>query len=454
MPDDADAALAAKLSRLRRLMDQAAGMQQPPAPQGEPDPQPARIPAGTGTRPIEDVIRGTVLTSGRGSCFLSERVLPLSHRHGRWPLELALQTQRPELDWLSFPGFVECGCLEHAVFVDIETTGLAGGTGTMPFLIGIGFFDGSAFVIHQYLMRGPQEEGAALAAVASAVEDRDTIVSFNGKAFDLPILETRYVLGRQRFPFPADHVDLLFGARRVWAPRLESCRLANLEYRVLGVIRDDDVPGALVPQIYQDYLRTGDGRYLQPVFEHNLLDVLSLVTLAGRLGQLRREPLCALEDDPVDLAALGRSFERAARAQGGAGGDGPCAAQEGSILCYREALAAGLTGTGAARTLLALALLHKRRGERDAAVRCWQQLAALGGIGDQDGTGTSCTADPASVRSALVELAKHHEHTTRDLVAALHYAERAVQLAATPADREALRHRIARLEARRSRQPA
>lgn len=424
MPDDADAAFAAKLARLRRLIEEAG---EPRAPRRE-------------VWPIEAVVRGTVLESGRGGCFLSESVLARSHRHGRWPLALALEVGGDELAWLSYPNPVTCDGLERAVFVDVETTGLAGGTGTIPFLIGLGFFDGQAFVIRQYLMRGPHEEGAVLAQVAGHTAGRDAVVSFNGRAFDLPLLETRYVLGRQRCPFPTDHVDLLFAARRVWAPRLESCRLSNLEYRVLGVRRESDIPGSLVPQLYQDYLRTGDGRCLAPVFDHNLLDVLSLVTLAGRLGQLRRQPLSALDDDPADLVALGRWLERAARPPGHSSRS---QAQEGSILCYREALAAGLAGADAARALLALSLLHKRRGERERALRCWEELSRQ----------TAC-ADLACARSALIEMAKHHEHLTRDFGLALGCAERAAQLPAPPAEREALEHRLRRLRARVRSRPA
>ncbi|MDP2872992.1 MAG: ribonuclease H-like domain-containing protein [Bacillota bacterium] len=444
MPDDADGvdgvddvddvdgvadALAAKLAQLRRLVEAAekrAG--RPPVPQPPPPQQQAE------SWPIESAVHGTVLDTARGSCFLSDSVLPSSHRHGRWPLALALELRGDELDWLSFPTGAGCACLDRAVFVDVETTGLAGGTGTIPFLIGLGFFEGPAFVIHQYLMRGPHEEAAVLAEVSARASERETVVSFNGKAFDLPLLETRYTLARQRFPFPTGHVDLLFGARRVWRPRLESCRLANLEYRVLGVSRHDDIPGSLVPQVYQDYLRTGDGRYLAPVFEHNLLDVLSLVTLAGRLGQLRRRPLSALEDDPADLVALGRSLERAARAAGCA--DRP-EAQNESMQCYREALAAGLAADDAARALLALSLLHKRRGERDEALRCWEQLARGPG-----------RAGPACARPALIELAKHHEHVTRDYALALGYSEAAARLPGGPAEKDALSHRIRRLSSR------
>jgi hypothetical protein len=209
---------------------------------------------------------------------------------------------------------------------------------------------------------------------------------------------------------------------------------------VLGVKRWQDVPGSLVPQLYYDYLRTGDGRCLSPVFDHNLLDVLSLVSLAGRLGQLYREPLAALEDAPEDLLSLGRCFERAARFRrllpGGEAdalaGEGVADLDETCLTCYREALSAGLAGGAAEAARYRVSLVQKHRGRRGEAVLQWEALAAD-------------AADQTLRLFALLELAKHHEHHTKNLSRALECVAAAQQLAGSDARQQAMEKRKARL---------
>jgi len=432
--------LAAKLARLRQLIEQSGKH----STAGLNLARNLRVPGGREARetqwtgdgdeplPVEVLVPGTETDTPYGPCFLAQSVLPLEHRHGRWPLGHSLKLTAEGISWLSLPSAVEGGDLARAVFVDVETTGLAGGTGTIPFLVGLGFFEGDAFVIHQYLMRGPEEERAVLSAVAGAAGSGSMVVSFNGKAFDLPLLETRFILNRMRFPFPPDHLDLLFASRRVWGLRLESCRLSSLEASVLGIRRWQDIPGSLIPQLYYDYLRTGDGRCLSPVFDHNLLDVLSLVSLAGRLGELHRDPLRALEDAPEDLFSVGRCFERAGRGAARTSNRNQAGYPETSLACYEEALAAGLEGPAAEVARLRLSLLCKRTGQRDPAVRHWEELSA----------GRN---RPAVRLQALVELAKHHEHFTKDLAKALECVAAAEGLAASRSQQAALRRRKERL---------
>lgn len=454
MPAEED--FAARIERLRRLAEEAEARARergrvnlvrdlPVLPDDGPDPATLDTPV-----PIEDLVTGQEIRAAGTACFVRDNVLDLSHRHGRWPLAIALEAGSSELGRLALPSTVACENLERAIFIDVETTGLAGGTGTLAFLVGAAWFEAGRLVLTQYLMRSPAEEPAVLAELAARARDSEVVVSFNGRAFDIPLLETRYIMSRLRTPFPEDHLDLLTGSRRVWRLRLESCRLAHLEERVLGVRRWDDVPGFLIPQLYTDYLRTGDGRCLAPVFDHNALDVLSLVTLAGRLASLYRDPLKALEDDPLDLVSLGRVFERTGAslprgraAAAGGEGQGRCAGQDGasrehgdvdlSTICYGQALAIGLEGPGADLARLRLATIKKRQGDFDEALSLWEHLA-----------GAATSADLRFI--AMVELAKCLEHRKRDPEAALAWVRMAEQCAAVnEARRKDLDRRVARL---------
>lgn len=166
-------------------------------------------------------------------------------------------------------------------FLDTETTGLAGGTGTHVFLVGIGRFVGPTFHVRQLFMRHPGEERALLHHTEAALSEDATLVTFNGRTFDMPLLETRYRMYRRASPPVAEHLDLLHPARRIWKHRLPSCSLGTLEREVLGVTRQRDAPGWLIPQLYFEFLRTRNVEPLEPVFSHNRMDVLSLARLTA-----------------------------------------------------------------------------------------------------------------------------------------------------------------------------
>ena len=220
------------------------------------------------------------------------------------------------------------------LYLDTETTGLAGGTGTYVFLVGAGFFDGDTFEVRQYFMRDLDEEPALLAAVGGLLGQFDGVVTYNGGGFDLPLLETRFVLARRRFPADVFHLDLLGSARRLWSTRLADCRLGTLERHVLGFTREDDLPGALIPSAYFDYLRRKQPGALPRIFEHNRHDILSLAALTGWVtGAVARAPVPDLH--PEELAGLGRIWEATDVDRG--------------LACYRMALerGPGKPGTGA-----------------------------------------------------------------------------------------------------------
>src|SRR5438309_4805441 len=213
-----------------------------------------RRPPRVAAEPIERVVGGEVVDTGAGSLLVVRREYPLTHRHGRVPLD---GVRRAPLDVLARVARVEGDGLaaERLLFLDTETTGLAGGTGTYAFLVGAGWIEDDRFVVVQHFMRDLDEEAALLAALAPLLERASALVTFNGSGFDVPLLETRFILGRRRWPAALLHLDLMHPARRVWAARFVDCRLSTLEREVLGHRRENDVPGSVIPSLYFDFLR-------------------------------------------------------------------------------------------------------------------------------------------------------------------------------------------------------
>src|SRR5690242_16551760 len=202
----------------------------------------------TAPEAVEAVVGGCLIETDAGTILAVRHEYPLDHRHGAPCLASVRDAPEALLRLLAKnAGEVPdpCGLL----FLDTETTGLVGGTGTYAFLVGTGSVEEASFVVTQYLMRDLDEEPALLAALAPSIERATAVVSFNGSAFDVPLLETRFVLGRRRWP-DVVHLDLLHAARRVWGRVLQDCRLETLERAVLGVERENDVPGAFIPSMY------------------------------------------------------------------------------------------------------------------------------------------------------------------------------------------------------------
>jgi len=264
-----------------------------------------RRPKRPAPQPIEEVLGGELVDTGEGTLLVVRREFPLSHRHGRQTLGAVLEAP---LDLLS-----TVARAEHPVedtrgllFLDAETTGLAGGTGTYAFLVGAAWLEDDRLVLTQHFMRDFDEEPALLAALGPLLERASGLVTFNGATFDLPLLETRFLMTRRRWPATLTHLDLLRPARRVWTSCLADCRLATLEREVVGVVREDDIAGGLIPSLYFDFLRSRRAAPLGRVLAHNRDDVLTLVGLLGWFGKAltSREELSAAE-----LGGLGRLWE-------------------------------------------------------------------------------------------------------------------------------------------------
>ena len=184
-------------------------------------------------------------------------------------------------------GVEAIGESNEVVFLDTETTGLSGGTGTYAFLVGIGYWDGSAFAVEQFLMRDFHEEPAMLGALEERLKPVRVLITFNGKSFDIPLLKSRFTMARRVWPLaPVLHLDLLFPARRIWKLRLGDCRLGNLEKEILGDKRPDDVAGNLIPQIYFDSIRSGNPAGIRKILEHNSRDIITLARLTLKVSEI------------------------------------------------------------------------------------------------------------------------------------------------------------------------
>jgi uncharacterized protein len=303
-------------------------------------------------------------------------------------------------------------------FLDTETTGLAGGSGTLAFLVGVGVISARGFDLKQYFVREPAEEASMLASLSNDLAEFDVLVTYNGKSFDVPLLETRYNMNRSKAPFTRlKHVDLLYGARRLWRLKLESCRLQELEKRILGHERVGDVGGAFIPNLYFDYLRNGDAAPLEPILFHNAIDILSLACLTAIIPQAIREPKRLKHGE--ELAGLARWFRNEDRL-------------EEAANLMRLALKKPMRDELVWETLWQLADVERRLGQHDAALTGWTELSTV--------------ANPHQAQ-ALERLAMHYERREKNAALALDFTLAALAIAPTPE----LEKRRARLDARLSR---
>jgi len=288
---------------------------------------------------------------------------------------------------------------EKWLFLDTETTGLAGGTGTYAFLTGIGWWDSGGLQVEQFFMRDFADEHSVLCELAERIAERPVLVTFNGKTFDWPLLESRFTMTRRiAAPKLAAHLDLLHPARALWRLRLGSVRLVELEREVLdarrlGWHREDDVASALIPQFYFDYLRGGSAAPLAGVVRHNQLDLRGLAALFGKINSVLAEQELE-EADGRDLFGLSRFLYRR--------GEAPRAAK----MCSK-AIEAGLPAEHRQQASRELALMAKRRGDHAEAAQLWRTLLT----GSQHGI------------EACEQLAIHFERREKNLAQAMEYAQ-------------------------------
>lgn len=374
---------------------------------------------------VADVFDGEWAESRGHRYVVVNRSYGPGYRHGRVPIMDAMPPW-PRLSLLG--GGPLDGARERLLFIDVETTGLSGGAGTYAFLVGCGWFDGPTFRIRQFFLSTYGAETAVLDGLSALAHGSAAVVSFNGKSFDLPLIETRFLFHRMQTPFAAiAHIDMLHPARRLWrahddeaAAATASCRLSILEQTLCGVARDGDVSGFEIPGRYFAYVRSGDARPLSAVLEHNRLDLISLALLTARASQLLDEGPGAARTGREALG-LGRLYER------GELYDVACEA-------YRRSADLAADVLTRAEALRCFAVLCRRlRRFADAAV-AWQRLLDL----------RRCP--PHVIREATEALAIHHEHRMRDPQTARRFALQSQRLASTIPRQYAVRHRLARLE--------
>ena len=287
------------------------------------------------------------------------------------------------------------------LFLDTETTGLAGGTGTYAFLVGLAWWDAGGLQIEQLFLRDLHEEYSLLQELSARIAERPVLVTFNGKTFDWPLLENRFTMTRViHVPQLAAHLDLLHPARALWRLRLGSVRLVELERHVLdatrlGWRRDDDVPSSLIPQFYFDYLRGGSGQPLAGVVRHNQMDLRGLAALFGKMNSLLDSRESAFSTtDSLDLFGLSKFLYRKGE-------------KELAHSACAYALDAGLPAEFRPQATRELAIMAKRRGEPERAASLWHELLS----------------NPHDTVFACEQLAIHYERHTRDFARALEFAQ-------------------------------
>ncbi len=368
---------------------------------------------------VEELISGEVVHTALGQHFETEKLFERHRRHGSMDISNLHELPADLLDSLS-DGAIASSHPTKWAFLDTETTGLAGGTGTYAFLIGVGNIEPAGFRLRQFFMRDYGEEASLLRRLSEHLAQFDVLITYNGKTYDQPLLETRFRMARARHPFERlAHLDLLFGARRLWKLRLESCRLVELENRILGVERQGDLPGEMIPYYYFEYLRTQQAFRLVPVFHHNAIDILSLACLTAIVPFAFRAPEETAFRHGADVIGLARWVLQAGR-------------QAEALRLLRRAVDLGLPDDLLFRTLWDIGTLEKRMGQSDAALALFTELA---------------TCRNAYRARALRELAIHYEHRERNYAMALEMTHSALELE----DSAGLRQREQRLRARAAR---
>ncbi len=376
----------------------------------------------------------------RGQRFLVvDREYHPDDRHGDVPVADAMPLSAGTWPRLSMLAGEPCD--GGLLFLDLETTGLTGGAGTHAFLVGCAWFRDGRLRIRQLLLPNAAAERRVLEAVADLAAGAGVVVTYNGKSFDLPLIETRFLYHRMATPFAGiPHIDMLHPARRLWggvasAPAqgvATGCRLTTLERGICGFVRAADVEGFEIPSRYFQFVRTGDSRPLRVVLEHNRLDLLSLALLTARVARL-------LECGPAyarslrEVLGLGRLYER-------------CGLAAEALACYARvsgvrtpnplpSLPVGpRDGATIAEALRSYAILCRRQRRYEEAAAAWKRAVGV------------VRCPPHILREAAHALAVHHEHRSRDLHAARRFAQQSAALTAAPRVAAAMRHRLARLE--------
>ncbi len=344
---------------------------------------------------VEKVIEGEWLDDQQRSIFFTINSYPVGYTHGIRKIETEIPYSRifqlSKIDDRSIN-------LKDMLFIDAETTSLSGGSGTMVFMIGLGFFDDSSFIVNQYYLDNPNDEFSFIMRLEAEFSKFKILLSYNGSSFDLPLLKTRFRLNRVDIPFQnIQHLDLLHLSRKLWKLRLPSCRLRDIESEILYFERaEEEIPSWMVPQIYFEYLHTNDARPLKGVFYHNRMDVLSLAALFIHISDLLIQPDENIQIENLDLLSIARLFENKGFFNE-------------SATLYELCIKNGLPDDIKPKTLYNFGKLCKRIGLSNSALEMWK-------IAFQEGF----------IESGI-EIAKFYEHQTREYNIAYEWVEKSIQ---------------------------
>lgn len=346
---------------------------------------------------IEQVVDGYYHDTTLGQSFVVETDYNLEMTKGLPdPFQMTILSE-----WASAPDLPSIK-KDEFIFLDTETSGLAGGTGTFAFMIGLGYFTDQNFKLIQLFLRDPSEEPGLLASLHHFLGEFKAIVTYNGKSFDIPLLNARHILHGLTSPFAAvSHIDLLPLARRLWRNRLPSRALKDLEIELLDVRRSlEEVPGWMVPELYYNYLRFGIVQPLTGVFYHNGMDVVSLAALFNFTAALLSHPLDSPDVDSLDLIAIARLYDHLGRV-------------DEAIKIYEKSLEQGLPLSFFHETIMRFSNIHRKRNDWEKAIKLWE----LG-------------ADQKS-QLACIELSKYYEHYEKNYEISMAWAMEAAQIQRT-----------------------
>jgi len=340
------------------------------------------------TQSISDLVQGKWINTHFGDIFRAEYRYDLAEPYGNLDMHeiFNMDTQLFE-DIFSIDPPISPDCL---LFIDTETTGLSGGTGTVAFLIGLGFIEKQIFTVHQYFITQLSHEEGMLDLLQKIIPLFDSLVSYNGKSFDIPLLNSRFVLNRMP-PILENiqHIDLLHPTRTFWKYSMENCKLKTVETDLLGLYREDDIPGEMIPDAYFDYLRSRRIDKIERIFYHNRFDIITM--LANLILVMKAYQSQEPEENPLTDYAKARMFTRKKD-------------MDRSIAHYEHVLNSKITVSRRQKTNLELALLYKKTGQWKKAQSLWENL-----LEDRYPFSTE----------PYIELAKYYEHQLKDFGKAL-----------------------------------
>jgi hypothetical protein len=347
---------------------------------------------------IADQLDAEIIETSFGRCLVRSRLFPATYTYGQSELGAFLNLKPTDFVFLGIDWRLEDMHARNLAVIDTETTGLMGGAGTLAFLVGVGRWTPDGFQIRQFFLRDPGDEYTLLHLLSQELDGRSGLISYNGKSYDLPLLRNRFVLNRLQPPEYLPHLDLLHTVRRLWRHRWERCDLQSCERYLLGFRREGDIPGHQIPELYFQFLRDKDASALKRVFQHNVMDILTLINVATHAIK------------PFQLSRSGNhvqaNIEQAIRSVE-------------SLMLYEHAErlyhhhVSRLTASEAGPILLRRAKNLKRIHQPEKAAEIYETLISHSGH---------------FYANAYIEWAKVLEHHKRDFAGALQVVERALEI--------------------------